>query len=131
MSATNGTLLWHQARALRDSRACGRRRNGRSYRARDTHLPRFVAIKILPKTISTDTEHKQRFEREERVLASINHRNILSIHDTAVEGTLQYIVCELLEGVSLRHRLQEGALPIRNCVDVAMQLARGLAAAHD
>ncbi|SRR6266436_5391745 len=51
---------------------------GEVYRARDSHLPRFVAIKILPKTISADTEHKQRFEREARVLASINHPNILS-----------------------------------------------------
>ena len=127
MALASGTKLGHyEILAL-----VGAGGMGEVYRARDSHLPRFVAIKILPKTISTDTEHKQRFEREARVLASINHPNILSIHDTAVEGALQYFVCELLEGMNLRHRLQEGALPIRKCVDVAMQVASGLAAAHD
>lgn len=104
---------------------------GEVYRARDSRLSRFVAIKILPKAVSSDSEYQQRFEREARVLAAINHPNILSIHDTATEGDTHYLVCELLEGVTLRHRLQEGPLPIRRCVEIAIQVSNGLAAAHE
>jgi len=104
---------------------------GEVYRARDTKLARFVAIKILPKAFSSDTEYRQRLEREARVLAAINHPNILSIYDTATEGDVYYLVCELLEGVTLRIRLREGSLPIRKCIEIAVQIAKGLAAAHD
>ncbi|MGA8212517.1 MAG: protein kinase [Candidatus Sulfotelmatobacter sp.] len=104
---------------------------GEVYRARDMKLARFVAIKILPKAFSSDTEYRQRLEREARVLAAINHPNILSIHDTAAEGDVHYLVCELLEGMTLRYRLQEGPVAIRKCVEIAIQIANGLAAAHE
>jgi len=104
---------------------------GEVYRARDMKLARFVAIKVLPKSFSSDTEYRQRLEREARVLAAINHPNILSIHDMATEGDVYYLVCELLEGVTLRNRLRESSLPIRKCIDIAIQSAKGLAAAHD
>jgi serine/threonine protein kinase len=75
---------------------------GEVYRARDIKLNRFVAIKILPKVFSLDSEYRQRFEREARMLAALSHSNILAIHDLAVEGDVHFLVCELLEGQTLR-----------------------------
>jgi hypothetical protein len=104
---------------------------GEVYRARDTKLSRFVAVKILPKVFSLDSEYRQRFEREARMLAALSHSNILAIHDMAVEGDLCFLVCELLEGQTLRHRLSEGYLSIRKCLEIAVQIANGIAAAHE
>src|SRR6202030_969589 len=96
-----------------------------------TKLGRFVAIKILPKVFSLDSEYRQRFEREARALAALSHPNILAIHDMASEGDVHYLVCELLEGETLRHRIQEGPLPIRKCLEITTQIASGIAAAHE
>jgi eukaryotic-like serine/threonine-protein kinase len=104
---------------------------GEVYRARDSKLGRFVAIKILPQSFASDVEHRQRFHREAQTLASVNHPNILSIYDTANDGNVFYLVCELLEGTNLRHRLREGPIPLRRCVDIGVQVANGLAAAHE
>src|SRR5579863_7952861 len=104
---------------------------GEVYRARDSKLGRFVAIKILPESFASDAEYRRRFQREAQTLAAINHPNILSIHDTASDGVVHYLVCELLEGMSLRQRLQAGPIPLRNCVEMATQVAQGLAAAHE
>ena len=104
---------------------------GEVYRARDTKLNRFVAVKILPRVFFLDSEYRQRFEREARLLASLSHSNILAIHDMGLEGDVCFLVCELLEGQTLRHRLSEGYLSIRKSLEIAMQIANGIAAAHE
>jgi Tol biopolymer transport system component len=104
---------------------------GEVYRALDTRLERHVAIKVLSKNFSTDTDALRRFEQEARAAGMLNHPNILAIYDIGTEGTQRYIVSELLEGESLRVRLRQGPLPPRKATDYAVQIARGLAAAHD
>ena len=110
------------------------------YKARDTRLGRDVAIKVLPAVFARDPDRLARFDREARAVAAINHPNILSVHDIgsadvvdAEEGTARvtYMVTELLDGDTLRARLAQGPLAPRKSADVAMQIARGLAAAHD
>ena len=104
---------------------------GEVYRAVDTRLGRDVAVKVLSSSISHDLDAQQRFEQEARAAGMLNHPNILAIFDIGVEGTLHYIVSELLEGESLRARIGQGALPARKAADYAVQIAQGLAAAHD
>jgi len=104
---------------------------GEVYRARDPKLNREVAIKILPEALATDPAALARFEREAQAVAALSHPNILAIHDFGVEGGTPYAVMELLEGETLRARLAHGALPARKAVDLAAQIAEGLAAAHD
>ena len=104
---------------------------GEVYRARDTRLGREVAIKILPEEFAGDEDRMRRFGQEARAVAALNHPNVLSIHDTGVDSGVAYLVSELLEGESLRQRLQEGSIPARKAVDLARQIADGLAAAHE
>jgi serine/threonine protein kinase/tetratricopeptide (TPR) repeat protein len=104
---------------------------GEVYRARDTRLDREVAVKVLPETVSADRERLARFEREARAASALNHSNILAIHDLGAQGGVSYVVFELLEGQTLRERLSAETIPIRRAVDYGIQLARGLAAAHD
>jgi Tol biopolymer transport system component/tRNA A-37 threonylcarbamoyl transferase component Bud32 len=113
---------------------------GEVYRARDTRLNRDVAIKVLPPAFARDPERLSRFEREARAVAAINHPNILSVHDIGSADIVDangrteratYMITELLDGDTLRARLAGGPLPLRKALDVAMQAARGLAAAHD
>src|SRR5512134_931127 len=101
------------------------------FRARDTKLERDVAVKVLPRNLAEDKDALGRFEREAKAVAALSHPNILAIHDIGhVEGTV-YETRELLEGETLRQRLQEGALPPRKAVEIALEVAGGLAAAHD
>src|SRR5271156_2781205 len=104
---------------------------GEVYRAHDSRLDRTVAIKVLPASFSADRERLPRFSQETRAAAALNHPNILSIFDIGEERGAPYVVSELLEGETLRERLRTGALPIRRVIDYAMQVARGLAAAHE
>src|SRR5262249_4526641 len=104
---------------------------GEVYRAKDTRLNREVAIKVLPTAVAADTDRRTRFEREAKAVAALSHPNILAIHDVGVADGVAYAVTELLRGATLRERLQDGALPVRKAVDTAIQIARGLAAAHD
>jgi serine/threonine protein kinase/Tol biopolymer transport system component len=104
---------------------------GEVYRARDTRLQRDVAIKVLPAGFSTDPERLARFEREARAAAALNHPNILAVYDIGQHDGLPYIVSELLEGETLRERLNGGSIPIRKAVEYAVQIADGLAAAHE
>jgi eukaryotic-like serine/threonine-protein kinase len=104
---------------------------GEVYRAHDSRLNRTVAIKVLPASFSADRDRLQRFAQEARAAAALNHPNILSIFDIGEEKGVPYVVSELLEGETLRERLRNGALPIRRAVDYALQVARGLAAAHE
>ena len=107
---------------------------GEVYRARDPRLARDVAIKVLPPAYSLDPDRLHRFEQEARAAASLNHPNILAVFDIGQHDGAPYIVSELLEGETLRARLQRTPsrpLPRRNAIDYALQIARGLAAAHE
>src|SRR5450830_208997 len=104
---------------------------GEVYRARDTKLGRDVAVKVLPADLADDPEALSRLEREARAVAQLSHPNILAIHDFGRQGETAYAVMELLEGETLRAHLEQGALPARKAVDLAVQMAEGLAAAHE
>src|SRR5262249_34191993 len=104
---------------------------GEVYRARDERLKRDVAIKVLPSLFSQDPDRLRRFEQEARAAGGLNHPNILAIHDIGSREGAPYVVSELLEGETLRSRLASGALPVRKAIDYAVQIARGLAAAHE
>jgi eukaryotic-like serine/threonine-protein kinase len=103
---------------------------GEVYRARDSRLGREVALKILPAAFASDSDRIRRFEQEGRAAAALNHPNIVVIYDAGSEGGVFYVATELLEGETLRERLAGSALPVRKAVDYAIQIARGLAAAH-
>ncbi len=104
---------------------------GEVYRARDLVLKRDVAIKVLPQFVSQDPDRMRRFEQEAQAAAALNHPNILAVFQLGnFEGTT-YLVAELLEGGTLRQELTHGALPSRKAIDYGVQIARGLAAAHD
>ncbi|HYX67733.1 MAG TPA: LpqB family beta-propeller domain-containing protein, partial [Terriglobales bacterium] len=104
---------------------------GEVYRAQDPQLQREVAIKVLPESLSADPERTQRFQREARMAAALHHPNILAIFDVGVQDARPYLVTELLKGESLREAVQRRALSPRKAVDIARQVALGLAAAHD
>jgi Tol biopolymer transport system component len=104
---------------------------GEVYRARDTQLGRDVAIKVLPAFLSTDPDRLRRFEQEGRATAALNHPNILVVFQFGTHDGVPYLVSELLEGNTLREPLQHGALAIRKAIDYGVQIARGLAAAHE
>jgi eukaryotic-like serine/threonine-protein kinase len=107
---------------------------GEVYRARDPRLARDVAIKVLPSAFSSDIERLRRFEQEARAAAALSHPNILAVYELGTHENAPYIVSELLEGETLRERLQRGragALPTRKAIDYAIQIARGLSAAHE
>lgn len=103
---------------------------GEVYQARDPRLGRDVAIKVLPAEVAADPDRLRRFEQEARAAAALNHSNILALYDIGSEDGLAFIVTELLEGRTLRHILEEERLSISRAVDVAAQVADGLAAAH-
>jgi len=104
---------------------------GEVYRARDTRLGRAVAIKILPPSVSEDAERLNRFATEARVLSTLNHPNLLAIYDVGAQNGIHFIVSELLEGESLREHIQRSGIPQRKAIQFAIQIATGLAAAHD
>ena len=104
---------------------------GEVYRARDTKLDRDVAIKVLPASVANDADTLARFEREAKAVAALSHPNILAIHDFGRHDGIAYAVTELLEGESLRGRLDGGVALARQAVDYALQIARGLSAAHE
>jgi Tol biopolymer transport system component len=104
---------------------------GEVYRARDGRLNRDVAIKVLPEGVARDQESRSRFERETQAVAALSHPNVLAIFDTGSHEGRLFAVTELLDGQTLRDRLRAGPLPVRKAVDWAVQIARGLAAAHD
>ncbi|MGH9488713.1 MAG: protein kinase domain-containing protein [Terriglobales bacterium] len=105
---------------------------GEVYRARDPRLGREVAVKILPAGMAQDAQALRRMEQEARTIAALNHPNLLSVYDIGrTDDGRPYLVTELLEGESLRARLQAGALGLRKTVEYGVQIARGLAAAHE
>ena len=104
---------------------------GEVYRARDTRLARDVAVKVLPAEFSADVDRLRRFEQEARAASALNHPNILTVHDIGTQDGAPYVVSELLEGETLRERLSSGSLASRKAVDYAVQVARGISAAHE
>ncbi len=104
---------------------------GEVYRARDTRLDREVAIKVLPEFVSSDPDRLRRFEQEARAAAALNHPNILVVHQMGTYEGMPYLVSELLEGDTLRESLRRGPVGLRKAIDCGVQIAHGLAAAHD
>src|ERR1700739_4278680 len=126
MALTSGTKLGpYEIRS-----ALGAGGMGEVYRARDTRLDRYVAIKILPSHLSCTPELKSRFEREARTLSSVSHPNICHLYDVGFESGVYFLVMELLEGETLSHRLQKGPLPLNDLFRVAIEIADALAKTH-
>jgi serine/threonine protein kinase/Tol biopolymer transport system component len=105
---------------------------GEVFRARDERLGRDVALKLIRPSASDNPDRLRRFEQEARAAAALNHPNIVAIYDVGgFDGTTPYIVAELLEGKTLRQKIGEGTIPIRQAAAYAVQIAQGLTAAHD
>jgi serine/threonine protein kinase/tetratricopeptide (TPR) repeat protein len=104
---------------------------GEVYRARDSRLGRDVAIKVLPSFLSSDSDRLRRFEQEARAAAALNHPNILAVFQMGTYEGTPYLVSELLEGETLREQIKRGRLSVHKAIDYAVQIARGLAAAHE
>jgi len=103
---------------------------GEVYRARDDRIGREVAVKVLPTGLATDPDRLHRFEQEARAAGQLNHPNIVALYDVGTHEGSPYLVTELLEGQSLAQRIRSGDLTVSRAVDLAVQLAAGLAAAH-
>src|SRR5450432_249011 len=104
---------------------------GEVYRARDSKLKRDVAIKVLPQSVAADPDSLARFEREALAVAALSHPNILSIFDFGTHEGTAYVVMELLEGETLGAKLDTGPIQQKQAVDYALQVAKGLSAAHE
>lgn len=104
---------------------------GEVFRARDERLGRDVALKLIRPASGDNPDHLRRFELEARAAASLSHPNILAIYDVGFTGSTPYIVSELLQGKTLRQRLNEGPIALRDASDYALQIAQGLTAAHE
>ena len=104
---------------------------GDVYRARDSVLKREVAIKVLKPIVSQDPDRLRRFQQEAQAAAALNHPNILAVYQLGTYEGAPYLVSELLEGDTLRQLLQRGPLPVRKAIDFGVQIAHGLAAAHE
>jgi serine/threonine-protein kinase len=104
---------------------------GEVYRARDTRLGREVAIKLLLEEVATDRERLARFEREARVLASLNHLHIATLYGFESDGRTRFLVMELVEGETLADRIARGPIPVGEAIPLFLQIAEGLEAAHE
>jgi serine/threonine protein kinase len=104
---------------------------GQVYRARDERLSREVALKVVHAELAQDAERLRRFEHEAKAAGALNHPNIVAVYDTGQSGGSPYIVSELLQGETMRDRMATGSLGTRKAVDYAVQIARGLGAAHE
>jgi len=103
---------------------------GEVYRARESSLERHVAIKILSETYSSNPEVLSRFEKEARLASSLNHPNIVTVHAVGWDRGIPYIAMELVDGITLDELIRRGPLPVRTLLDIATQIAEGLAKAH-
>jgi eukaryotic-like serine/threonine-protein kinase len=103
---------------------------GEVYSARDTRLDRTVALKILPLHRSDQAEARERFEREARAIAALNHPNICQLYDVGSQDAVNYLVLEYLQGETLADRLARGPLPLRELVGCALEVTDALDAAH-
>src|SRR6202045_392721 len=103
---------------------------GEVYKARDTRLDRIVAIKVLPTHLADRSELRERFEREAKTIASLNHPHICTLYDTGHQDGIDYLVMEYLEGETLAQRLLKGALPMQQVLQYAIEIADALDKAH-
>ncbi len=103
---------------------------GEVYSATDTRLDRTVAIKVLPAELASDPDRRERFEREAKAIAALNHPHICTLHDVGHEDGTDFLVMEHLEGESLQNRLTKGALPLDQALQIAIQIADALDKAH-
>ncbi len=104
---------------------------GEVYRARDSKLDREVAVKVLPSHLTSDADALARFEREAKAVAALSHPNILAIHDFGTQDGTAYVVTELLDGETLRGKLDGGPISQKQAVEYALQIVKGLSAAHE
>src|SRR5262245_20031132 len=104
---------------------------GEVYRARDERLGRDVAIKVLPESLSSEPDRLRRFEQEAKAAGLLNHSNITAVYDVGSHDGAPYVVSELLEGETLRGTMAGGKLQVRKVIDYSIQIAHGLAAAHE
>src|SRR5215472_2893021 len=104
---------------------------GEVYRARDTRLGREIALKILPESFACESDRLHRFEQEARAVAALNHSNILAVFDIGQQNGSPFLISELLEGESLRAVLDRGPLPQRKTIEYGVQIAQGMAGAHE
>src|SRR5262245_21347640 len=104
---------------------------GDVYQATDKKLSRSVAIKFLPEVFSHDTERVARFQREARVLASLNHANIAAIHGLEEIDSRHFLVMELVSGETLAERIKRGPIPVEESLQIAKQICEALEAAHE
>ena len=104
---------------------------GEVYRARDTRLDRIVAIKLLPPQFAESSIRLTRFEQEARAASAMNHPNIITIYELGKTDPHHYIAMELVEGISLRQLLNDGAIPMRKTIEIVAQIALGLSKAHE
>ena len=103
---------------------------GEVYKATDTRLDRTVAIKVLPEHVASDPDLKQRFEREARTVAALNHPHICTLHDIGTQDGIDFLVMEYLDGQTLAQRLEKGALPLDQALTIAIEIADALDKAH-
>ncbi|HYX22115.1 MAG TPA: serine/threonine-protein kinase, partial [Thermoanaerobaculia bacterium] len=103
---------------------------GEVYRAKDSRLGREVAVKVLSPEFAADADRRKRFEQEARSASALNHTNIVTIHDIGADANTVYIAMELIDGRTLREVLHAGAIPTKRLLDLAYQIADGLAKAH-
>jgi serine/threonine protein kinase len=103
---------------------------GEVYLAHDTRLDRKVALKILPDEVAADPDRMKRFEQEARAASGLNHPNIITIYEIDQAGSTRFIAAEFIQGATLRERMRTQPLPLREVLDVAVQIASALAAAH-
>lgn len=104
---------------------------GEVYRARDTKLERDVAVKVLPSEFSSDAERVERFQREARLLAQLNHPSIAALHGLEEHDGQQFLVMELVPGETMAERIEKGPLPTDVALPLFVRIAEGLEAAHD
>src|SRR5580765_7650854 len=103
---------------------------GQVYRARDTRLDRTVAIKVLHESYGADPERRERFEREAKLVASLDHPHICALHDVGRAGDIDYLVMPYFEGGTLAERLKAGPVPLAQALEIAAQIADALDRAH-
>src|SRR5437660_5789243 len=103
---------------------------GEVYKARDTRLDRTVAIKILPESLATDPQFRDRFDREARTISQLDHPHICALYDVGEQDGAAYLVMQYLEGETLENRLKKGALPLDQALQYAIQIADALDRAH-
>ncbi len=104
---------------------------GEVYRAEDTNLSREVAIKVLPEQFTQDPQRLARFEREAKLLASLNHPNIAAIHSFEHSDDIHFLVLELVPGETLAEKVAKGPVPVEEVLEVCRQIAEGVEAAHE